>query len=184
MVHTSRIKAFLLLLLQTRWRSPSPKPQHALQPFNGSACAPRPPRPSTKGLPTLLPRPPLALLVLPLGVDALPVSFLERVLPGRLCVRRWFGAACSGQPVLRSPFGPACSAKPVRLGLFSAARSAMPVRHSPFGEARSAHCTFSAPFVWGTVLWGEIYTIILNRRGFCPSTGYRPHFGLDPGGGG
>jgi hypothetical protein len=28
-------------LLQTRWRSPAPKPQHALQPFNGSACAQR-----------------------------------------------------------------------------------------------------------------------------------------------
>jgi hypothetical protein len=39
---------------QTRWRSPAPNPQHALQQFNGSACAPRPPRPSTKGLPTLL----------------------------------------------------------------------------------------------------------------------------------
>jgi hypothetical protein len=51
MVHTSRSKASLL---QTRWRSPAPKPQHALQPFNGSACAPRPLRPSTKGLPTWL----------------------------------------------------------------------------------------------------------------------------------
>ena len=41
-------------LLLYKKKSPASKLQHALQLFNGSACAPRPPPPSTKGLPWLL----------------------------------------------------------------------------------------------------------------------------------